>query len=155
MYAVLGGLIVLEFFMTPWWSGSRLAPDFLILVLLIYAMRARPGAAALVGFCLGLMHDSVSPVAFGSGALAYTVVGYLAAWGRAVFFAENVIVNAAFFFGGSWFSDLLILAAGGSNFSTILWQLAWWSIWEGLVTAGVGVVVLILFRDLINIRISD
>ena len=155
MYVVLGGLVVLQFVMDPWFSELGLAPDFLLLALLIYSMRARPGAAALFGFCLGLVHDSVSPVAFGSGALAYSVVGYLAAWGRAVFFAENIIVNAAFFFGGAWFGDLLILAAGGSSFGAILVQLGWWSIWGGILTAGSGVVVLLLFRGLIDIRISD
>ena len=153
LYVVLSGLVVLRFVMAPW--DSRLEPDLLLLALLIYSMRARPGAAALVGFCFGLANDSVSTVAFGSGALAYSVVGYLAAWGRAVFFAENVIVNAAFFFGGSWFSDLLILAAGGLNFGAIIWQLAWWSIWQGIITAAIGVVVLVLFRDWVNIRISD
>jgi rod shape-determining protein MreD len=155
MYVVLGGLIVLHFFLKPWWDEWLISPDLLILALLIYSMRARPGAAALVGFCLGLVYDTVSPVAFGSGALAYSVVGYLAAWGRAVFFAENVIVNAAFFFGGSWFIDLLNHTAGGSSLSSILLRHGWWSIWEGVITPGMGVVVLVLFRDVINIRISD
>lgn len=154
LYVVLIGLVIVRFFTAPWWD-SRLEPDLLLLALLIYSMRARPGAAALVGFCFGLANDSVSTVAFGSGALAYSVVGYLAAWGRAVFFAENVIVNAAFFFAGSWFSDLLILVAGGLSFGAVIWQLAWWSIWQAIITAAIGVVVLVLFRDWVNIRISD
>ena len=37
---------------------------------------------------------------------AHTVVGYLAAWGRAVFFADNMLVNAAFVAVGLWVRDL-------------------------------------------------
>ncbi len=155
LYGVLAALVVLEFSLSPWLSGLGESPDFLLLALLIYSMRARPGAAALAGFFFGIISDSVSPVAFGSGVIGYSVVGYLAAWGRAVFFAENIIVNAAFFFGGSWFSDLLVMSASGFRLTTIFWRLISWSIWEGILTAGFGVLVLVLFRDWINIRIAD
>jgi hypothetical protein len=66
------------------------------IALMFYAMRSSPGAAAAAGFLVGLVEDALTPAQFGAGALAHTVVGYLAAWGRAVFFAENLVVNAAF-----------------------------------------------------------
>ena len=70
-------------------------------------MRSRPGDGALAGFAVGLVNDAMTPAAFGAGALAHTVVGYLAAWGRAVFFADNLLVNAAFVAVALWVRDLL------------------------------------------------
>ena len=63
------------------------------------------------------------PRAFGAGALAHTVVGYLAAWGRAVFFADNLLVNAAFVAVALWLRDLILLVASG----TAAGQVAGWS----------------------------
>ena len=42
---------------------------------MIYAIRARPGHAAIAGFVVGLSGDALAGAAFGAGALAYTVVG--------------------------------------------------------------------------------
>ena len=41
--------------------------DFLVIALLLVAVRARPGVAAMVGFALGLLADSLTPGAFGAG----------------------------------------------------------------------------------------
>jgi rod shape-determining protein MreD len=156
----LGGVLlllgVLHFTVRPWLGNPRAAPDFLLLALLVYAIRARPGAAAIVGFAVGLMGDALTPVAFGAGALAHTVVGYLAAWGKAVFFAENLAVNAGFFFAGTWIRDLLVLVGSGHLGGTdLLWQLALWSPLKAATTALVGVVVLVVFRRSLSIRIAE
>ena len=82
---------------------------------LVYAIRSRPGDAAIAGFLVGLPGDALVPGRFGAGALANTVVGYLTAWGRAVFFADNLIVNAAVFAGGLWLRDLIMLVASGAS----------------------------------------
>ena len=86
--AILSLLVVLHFALRPWLGDPRPAPDFLLLALLVYAIRSTPGRASVAGFLVGLLGDALTPVAFGSGALAHTLVGYLAAWGKAVFFAE-------------------------------------------------------------------
>lgn len=154
--AVLLLLAVLHFTIRPWLGAPRAAPDFLLLGLLVYAIRARPGAAAIAGFAVGLLSDALTPVAFGAGALAHTVVGYLAAWGKAVFFAENLAVNAGFFFAGTWVRDLLVLVGGGHvQGSTLLWQLAVWSPLKAVTTALVGVAALLLFRRWLAIRIAE
>ena len=44
---------------------------------MLFAMRSSPGSAALAGFCVGLIADSLTPARFGAAALAHTVVGYL------------------------------------------------------------------------------
>lgn len=149
-------LVVLHFTLRPWLGEPRSAPDLLLLALLVYAIRARPGAAAIAGFIVGLLSDALTPVAFGAGALAHTVVGYLAAWGKAIFFAENLAVNAGFFFAGTWVRDLLVLVGGGHvQGTTLVWQLLLWSPLKAATTALVGVIVLVIFRRWLAIRISE
>lgn len=154
-YAVILLLALLHFGLRPWLGSGRFAPDFLLLALLVYAIGARPGRAAVAGFVIGLLSDALRPVAFGSAMLAYTVVGYLAAWGKAVFFAENPVVAAAFFFGGVVVRDLLVLVWGGGVGGTgVLWQLGVWTPLQGLSTAVVGLAVLYLFRRWLQVRLS-
>ena len=143
----------LAVFIRPFLGDFRSAPDLLLLALLVFAIRARPGEAAVAGFTVGLMVDSLTPVAFGAGALAHTCVGYLAAWGKAIFFTENLLVNAGFFFVGTWIRDLLVSVAGGHmDQTTMLWQLLFWSPIKALTTALAGVVVLVVFRRWLRIR---
>ena len=140
-------LVVLHFALRPFMGDFRVAPDLLLLALLIFSIRARPGQGAVAGFTVGLVVDSLTPVAFGAGALAHTCVGYMAAWGKAVFFAENTLVHGAFIFGGTWVRDLLVILVGRHlGRSTILWQLSVWSPLKALTTALVGMGVLLVFR---------
>lgn len=153
--AVLLLLVVLHFGLRPWLGTGRAAPDFLLLALLVYAIGSRPGKAAVVGFLVGLLSDAVRPVAFGSAMLAYTVAGYLAAWGKAVFFAENPVVAAAFFFGGVVVRDLLVLVwGGGQSGGGLVWQLLLWTPLQGLATAIVGLGVLYAFRRWLGVRLT-
>jgi len=148
-------LVVLHFGLRPWLGTGRAAPDFLLLALLVYAIGARPGKAAIAGFLIGLLSDAVRPVAFGSAMLAYAVVGYLAAWGKAVFFAENPVVAAAFFFGGVVIRDVLVLVwGGGLSGGGAFWQLLVWTPLQGLSTALVGLGVLYAFRRWLGIRLT-
>jgi putative effector of murein hydrolase LrgA (UPF0299 family) len=84
------------------------------------------------------------------------VVGYLAAWGKAIFFAENLAVNAGFFFAGTWVRDLLVLVGGGHvEGMGLVWQLLLWSPLKAASTALVGVIVLVIFRRWLAIRIAE
>lgn len=149
-------LVVLHFVLRPFLADFRGAPDFLLLALLVFAIRARPGDAAIAGFIVGLLADSLTPIAFGASALAHTCVGYLAAWGKAVFFAENLLVSAGFFFLGTWLRDAIVLVAGRHMDQTALfWQLLVWSPVKALMTALVGLLVLLLFRQWLQIRIGE
>jgi rod shape-determining protein MreD len=148
-------LAVLHFGLRPWLGDGRAAPDFLLLALLVYAIGARPGAAAIAGFLVGLLSDALRPVAFGSAMLAYAVVGYLAAWGKAVFFAENPVVAAAFFFAGVVVRDVLVLVwGGGVSGSGLLLQLGVWTPLQGLTTAIVGLAVLYVFQRWLQLRLA-
>jgi rod shape-determining protein MreD len=143
----IAGLVALQFGVRPWLGDPRVAPDFLLLALLLYAIRSRPGSGALAGFAVGLLTDALAPAAFGAGALAHTVTGYLAAWGKAIFFADNVAVNAGFFLAGVWVRNLIVIVASGQVQSGHpLWHMLVWSPLMGLTTALVGVAVLLVLR---------
>jgi hypothetical protein len=84
------------------------------------------------------------------------VVGYLAAWGKAVFFAENVLVSGGFFFAGTWIRDVLTMLAGGfAGSSEFLWQIVFWSPVKAFTTAIVGMMILITFPRWLEVRIVE
>jgi len=153
---ILGGLVLLQFSLRARLGDDRVAPDFLLLALLIYTIRAQPGRSAGAGFLVGLLRDALTPASFGAGALAHTLVGYLSSWGKAVFFAENVIVNGCLFFAGTWFRNLIVaLASGRLKGGQLGWELLVWSPLQSLTTAVTGVIVLLVFGRYLAIRLSD
>ncbi len=153
---ILAGLVVLQFSVRGRLGDARIAPDFLLLALLIYTIRAQPGPSAGVGFLVGLLRDALTPASFGAGALAHTLVGYLSSWSKAVFFAENLLVNGCLFFAGTWFRNLVVLLASGKLTGGLLgWELLVWSPLQSLTTAVSGVLVLWLFGRHLAIRLSD
>jgi rod shape-determining protein MreD len=125
-----------------------------MIALVFFAMRAGPGAGALAGFVVGVVNDALTPAAFGAGALAHTVVGYLAAWGRAVFFADNLLVNAAFVAVAVWVRDLILLLASGTGEGRLLLELTLNSPLQALSTALFALLVLAAFREWFAIRLD-
>ena len=152
LFAVMAVLVVVHFYVRPRLWDPRLTPDFLLLALLLYAMRSRPGHAALAGFVVGLVVDAVTPARFGAAMLAHTIVGYLAAWGRAVFFADNLLVNVLFVALGVWVRDLLLLLASGVFGAGLVRELTIYAPVQAVATAAAAFVVLFAFRDWLAIR---
>lgn len=153
---ILAGLVVLQFSVRPRLGDARITPDFLLLALLIYTIRAQPGRSAGAGFVVGLLRDALTPASFGAGALAHTLVGYLSAWSKAVFFAENIFVNGCLFFAGTWVRNLVMAVASGKIRGGLLgWELLVWSPIQSLTTAIVGMLVLWLFGRHLAIRMGD
>jgi rod shape-determining protein MreD len=143
-------LILLDFSVRPL-LGWRAEIDFRIIALLLAAVRMRPGSAAVVGCIMGLIFDSLTPHAFGAGALAMTVVGYMASWLKAVFFADNLALNGFFFFAGRWaFAIVYVLAAHQANGVELVQQLLIWAPLSAAATAAAGVVLLVLLRPLLE-----
>jgi rod shape-determining protein MreD len=151
---VMGLLVVLHFYLRPRLWSARVSPDFLLIALVFFAMRSGPGAGALAGFVVGVVNDALTPAAFGAGALAHTVVGYLAAWGRAVFFADNLLVNAAFVAVALWVRDFILLLASGTGQGRLLLELTLNSPLQALSTAVVALLVLAAFREWFAIRLD-
>jgi rod shape-determining protein MreD len=129
----------------------RVTVDFLTVAVLIVALRARPGAAALVGSVAGLIADSLAPSGFGAAAVALTVVAGLASWIKRTFFTENIVLNALCLFGGKLAFDIVyLLIEGRVTGAALLAQLAGWSVASALVAGVVGVIVLLVFRPMIE-----
>lgn len=142
-------LVLLHFTVRPLLAW-RAEPDFLIVALLLMAVRVRPGMAALIGLVMGLAADSVTPVAFGAAALGMTVVGFGASWLKAVFFADNLALNGFFFFLGKWVFDLIrMLAERQLAGVELLMQAMLWSPLSAAFTAVVGVILLAMLRPLL------
>jgi len=155
-WVILAFLVALQFSVRSRLGDERIAPDFLLLALLIYTIRSQPGRSAAAGLVVGLLRDALTPASFGAGALAHTLVGYLSAWGKAVFFAENLFVNGCLFFAGTWFRNLVVaLASGKLKGGQLGWELLVWSPLQSLTTAVSGVALLWLFGRWLSIRLSE
>ncbi len=152
VWGIMVLLVALHFYVRPRLFAGRAAPDFLLVALLLYAMRTRPGAAAVAGWMVGVTVDVLGPARFGAGALAHTLVAWLASWGRSMFFADNVLVNAGFLAGGLWVRNILTLVASGTTSADLVTAATLWSPLQALSTAVTGTLVFILFRDVLAPR---
>lgn len=151
---VIAILVAAHFYVRPWFGG-RAGPDLIMLAMMVVAIRSRPGTAAVVGFVVGLTADILTPARFGAGALAHTIVGYLAAWGRAVFFPDNLLVNAGLFAAGLWLRNLIVLITSSATTGDLAESLLIWSPIQALSTAVAGVIVVVLFREWLAIRLEE
>lgn len=148
-------LLLLQFYVRPRLFDGRYAPDFVIIGLVLLALRGGPGVGAVAGFLVGLANDALTPARFGASALAHTVVGYLAAQTRAFFFADNVAVNAGFLAGAVWLRDLLVLLTSGASRDGFASSLLVESPLRALTTALAGVVLLIVSRGWFGVRLEQ
>lgn len=91
--------------------------------------------------------DALAPATFGAGALALGVVGFASSSLKAAFFTENQLLNGVFVLLGKWVFDVVyLLAARQMSASDLLVQLLWWSPLAAVVTAMVGLGVLMVSR---------
>ena len=143
-------LIILHFSVTPL-VAWRVTPDFLVIAVLLAAVRLRPGVAAVTGLVVGLLGDALLPEAFGVGAFTLTVLGFTASWLKAVFFSDNVMLHAVFFFGGKWAHDIVsVVLRQQVGWGDGAAQLLLWSPLAAAVTAVAGLVLLVLFRGILE-----
>jgi rod shape-determining protein MreD len=145
-------LIVLHYTLRPLLAW-RASVDFLVVALLLGSVRLRPGAAAVYGFILGLIADSLTVGAFGAAALAMSVVGFSASWLKAVVFADNLALNGFFLFLAKWAFDLIFLLVGHrARGAELVMQIFVWSPLSAAVTAVAGVIALSLLKPLMEAR---
>jgi rod shape-determining protein MreD len=80
-----------------------------------------------------------------------TFVGFGASYLKAVFFADNLVLNAFFFFLGKWVFDILyFIGEQRVHGFELLQQLLLWSPLSAAVTAAVGVLLLFIMRPLLE-----
>lgn len=145
-------LIVLHYTLRPL-LGWRASIDFLVIALLFGSVRLRPGMAAVYGFALGLISDSLAVSAFGASALGMAAVGFAASWLKAVFFADNLALNGFFLFLAKWVFDLIYqIASHRLSGGELVMQIFVWSSLSAAVTALAGVFALMLLRPLMEVR---
>lgn len=145
-------LIVLHYTLRPLLAW-RASIDFLIVALLIGSVRMRPGMAAVYGFVLGFIADSVDVSGFGAAALAMSLVGFAASYLKAVFFADNLALNGFFLFIAKWVFDVIFLVLGRhAQGAELAVQVFVWSPLAAAVTAVAGVIVLTIMKPLMETR---
>jgi len=139
-------LVVLQFTLRPFLAW-RVQVDFLVIAVLMLAVRTRPGVAAFIGFAIGMATDALTPATFGAGALALGIVGFASSSLKAAFFTENQVLNGLFVFLGKWTFDVVYLIASRQmNASDLAAQLLLWSPLAAVVTAVAGLAVLAASR---------
>lgn len=94
------------------WAG---APDLLAGALLLAALRARAGAAAALGFVLGLLEGSMALEGLGSSMLVYTAAGYVAARSRELVFTDARVFLPLYLFAGTWLIQAAVGLAAGAG----------------------------------------
>jgi len=145
-------LIVLHYTLRPLLAW-RASVDFLIVALLFGSVRLRPGAAAVYGFMLGLVSDSLAVNGFGAAALGMSIVGFTTSWLKAVFFADNMALIGFFLFVSKWLFDLIfMITSHGASGGALAMQIFVWSPLSAAVTAATGVIVLTLLKPLLEPR---
>lgn len=143
-------LVAMQFAVRPLLQW-RVLPDFLVVAVLLAAVRVRPGVAALVGFAVGLLADALTPATLGVGAFSLAVIGFAASWLKAVFFSDNVVLHAFFFFTGKWAFDILfVLMSRRGGFLEVVSQVGLWSPLAAALTALAGLLVLMVFRGMLE-----
>ena len=153
--AAIALLLLLQFYVRPRLLDVRWAPDFALVGLVLLAIRFGAGVGAALGFVVGLANDAMTPARFGASALAHTVVGYLAAWSRAFFFADNLAVIAGFLAVATWTRDLVVLLASGGTDGGLVPALFFVAPLRALSTAIAGSLLLLLFRSWFGIRLDQ
>lgn len=134
--------MVLHFFLHLGFGIGRAAPDLLTLVLLLGARGGGMALGAGLGFALGLMEDAFSVLAFGSNAVAMTVVGALGSFTRELFMGESVFFVFVYLFVGKWMRDLIQwIVVGESLREPFVQEMILGSTVAALYLAGVGMVV--------------
>jgi rod shape-determining protein MreD len=147
-------LLLLQYFVRPRFMPGAVAPDFLLILLIMLASSSRPGTGAITGFITGVLADSLTPAAMGASMLAHSIVGYLASWARAVFFAENYLVHGALFFAGCWLRNLLVLTLSGTSFAEFLHEALTTGAVQALSTAVAGMAVVFVTREWLDVRLE-
>jgi rod shape-determining protein MreD len=139
-------LIALHYLVRPL-LGTRISVDFLVIAVLLAAVHVRPGLAALIGFVVGIVADSLTPLTFGAGALAMSAVASAASWLKQVVFGDNALAQLTFLAAGKLAYDVVyVIAERRLGLGELVPQLFLWSPLSALATGLAGVIVVSMFR---------
>jgi cell shape-determining protein MreD len=125
---------------------QQLAPDLLVIAVLIAAREVRAGTAAGIGLLLGILDGSVVPFTLGASALVLTVLGFAGARTREIASDDNYLFLALYLFAGKWLFDALLFLVTGDAFRSGASYLLLVSPLTALYAAAAGLVGLLTYR---------
>ncbi len=139
-------LAFLNFGLGPVFDSWYFSPNLLACAVLISARELRPGTAAMVGFGLGLLEDSIAVSYFGLATLLLTLLGFLGSLTRDLFLGEEPLFMGTYLFVGTWVYEAvsyLVMGGGGDTATYLLVQTPL----DALATAAIGYLMLPLVRS--------
>jgi rod shape-determining protein MreD len=142
-------LVILHFVLHLALGYGPVAPDLLTVAVLLSARRLSGAGAAVLGFGLGLIQDSLSLIAFGREALTYTLLGFIGARSRDLFVGDSLLFVGVYLFIGKWLHDIvyfLLPKAGTEPRGDALGRLAIQAPVGAVYCAVVGIAVLLIYR---------
>jgi cell shape-determining protein MreD len=139
-------LVVLHFVLRIGMGLQQLAPDLLVIAVLIAAREVRAGTAAGIGLLLGILDGSVVPFTLGASALVLTLLGFLGSRTRELAAPDNYLFLALYLFAGKWLFDSLLFLVTGDAFRANASYLLLVSPLTALYAAAAGLVGLITYR---------
>jgi rod shape-determining protein MreD len=142
----IGLLVVLHFVLRVGFGYEQLAPDFLVVAVLLAARQMPAGQAAALGFLLGVLEGSLVPSALGETALALTIIGFIGARSRELFLDDNYALVALYLFVGKWLFDVILYTATGDIFGSAASRLLLVSPLSALYAAAAGLIGLSVYR---------
>jgi rod shape-determining protein MreD len=101
-------LVVLYFLLRVGLGLGALAPDLLVVALLLASRRMRAGQAAGLGFLLGVLDGAAHPLTMGAGAVALSILGFLGARSREGLSGDSPVLLALYLFAGKWLYDAIV-----------------------------------------------
>lgn len=122
-------------------------PDLLTVAALLAARRLSGAQAAALGLLLGVLDDALTVVAFGSAAVALTVVCFLGARSRELFEGDSILFLIVYLFIGKWLRDALIfLLSPATRGADTVPELFIGMPVTAAVAAGAGIAAIVLYR---------
>ncbi|UCC47932.1 MAG: rod shape-determining protein MreD [Gemmatimonadota bacterium] len=138
-------LTFLHFALRPVFESWFASPNLLVCAVLISARQVRPGAAAGVGFLLGLLEDAMAVSFFGLATLLLVLIAFLGSQTRELFVGEEPLFMGTYLFVGTWLYEAvsyLLLGASGGTLSFVLLR----SPLDAAATGAIGYLTLPLVR---------
>lgn len=141
-------LVALYFVLRVGLGFGQLAPDLLVVALLLAARELRAGSAAGLGLLLGVLDGAVTPLRFGYAALVLTLLGFLGARSREVIAGDSAVFLGLYLFLGKWLFDVLLAVFTGAAFRGAATDLLLVSPLAALYAAAAGLVAVAFYRTL-------
>jgi rod shape-determining protein MreD len=148
---ILAALVtfILQMKLAPGISVAGSAPGFMVILVVLLALRQNPVPAIITGFCLGLLLDLGNALHLGANAMAFSVVGYGVSHLGGGYLPEGALFKGILTCIAALLRDAVILAITTHfDIPEMLFLFARYSLLSGLYTALIAMIVFVLFKPL-------